>query len=60
VARPVRLANVGLDLDDPPSDKAELGIVGDEPGPEQPARRLEGRSIEELPIERSRRGQERG
>jgi hypothetical protein len=60
VARLVGLADVGLHLDDPAGDTAELGIVGDEPGAEQPARRLEGRSIETPPIERPRRGQERG
>jgi hypothetical protein len=60
VARLVGLADVGLDLDDPPGDAAELRIVGDEPGAEQPARRLERRSIEEPPVERTRPGQERG
>jgi hypothetical protein len=60
MARLVGLADVRLDLDDPPGDPTDPGIVGDQPGAEQAARRFESRSIEEPPIERPRRGQERG
>jgi len=56
----VRLADVRLDFDDPPGDAAELGVVGYEPGAEQPAGRREGRPTEDLPVERPGRAQVRG
>jgi hypothetical protein len=48
----VILADVGLDLDDPAGDPAQLGVVGDELAAEQVWGGLEGGALEALPGER--------
>jgi hypothetical protein len=47
VGRPVVLADVRLDLDDP-ADPPARGVVADEAGAEQPAAGLERRAGEEV------------
>jgi len=45
---PVVLADVRLDLDDPPDASSGVAIVADQPRPDQPRRDLESRPAEEL------------
>jgi len=47
VRRPIVLADVGLDLDDP-GDPPPRSVVANEPGAEQPAPGVERRSREEV------------
>jgi hypothetical protein len=58
--RPVGLADVGLDLDDPAGDPAVSRVVGDQPAAEQRPSCFERRAGQERPGERSARRQGRG
>ena len=60
VRRLVRLADVGLDLNDSPSHPAKLGIVRDETGAKEAAGGSQGRPAQERPVERPEGPQVRG
>jgi hypothetical protein len=53
--RPILLADVGLDLDDPPGP-AGGAVVPDQPAPEQRPSQLEGRQLEDLASRLAYRG----
>jgi hypothetical protein len=62
MGRPVALADVGLELDDPPDPPLAVVVpIADQPPAEQSARQLEGRQVEDRAIaaaarQRPRRG----
>jgi hypothetical protein len=49
VARPIVLADVGLDLDDPAHTPRAVGVQTNEPPAEDPVGDLEGRAGEQVP-----------